>query len=63
MVIRRISASELMAEVEREKAAARAADRRAVARGEASVEELERRNGLFRGEFYRVDWASAKRLA
>ena len=59
---RKTGPSKLMAEVDREKAAARAADRLAVERGEATVEELDRRNGLIRGDLYRVDWKSAKRL-
>lgn len=50
------------AEIEREKQASRDADERALAEGRLSPEQLDRKNSLFHGQRWSVDYRSAKRL-
>ena len=54
--------SRLQQEVAREKQASRDADERAIAEGRVSVEQLERRNGLFPGNLFALDYDVAGRI-
>lgn len=51
-----------MDEIEREKQVNRDADEQAVASRQETVEQLEAKNGLFQGHWFKVDFTSARRL-
>jgi hypothetical protein len=50
-------------QLDREKQAARDADMRAIAEGRMTVEEVDRRNGLFPGHLFEIDWDEAIRIS
>jgi hypothetical protein len=54
--------SALQEHLDREKQASREADLRAIAEGRMTVEEVDRKNTLFPGHLFTIDWDAAFRI-